>query len=296
MKIKIIFIQAIIAIFFNCSMAHLTFAGEKIVIFKIKPSDTDSTIKTFNSPHFIEYNSFAKQGKLLLFLPGTGGVAENGPDDFFTTAIQQGYRVINLSYINTPAVSTTCRGENLANDSYCAEEFRIKRIYGTNTTSLIPDEPQDAIMNRFTKLLVYLANFDKQGNWGMYLENGIPKWDQIVLSGQSQGGGMAAFIAKRVLVARVITFSGGWDFSGRSKIAGWYFQKSATPSERWYATYNIAERAAETIAETYKAMAIPDNHIYPLSLKVRTGRHAHGEGIRNTAYKPQWIEILGIGN
>jgi hypothetical protein len=299
MKKILLLIQIIVGLsnfsFAQSDLSDVSLAG-KIIRLKINPSTTDPTIKIFDSPHLVIYNTSIKQGKLLLFMCGTGGIPEKGPDELFATAIRQGYRVISLSYIDVPAVSNTCIGENLTNKQNCAEEFRIKRIYGENTTPLIPDEPQDAIMNRFTKLLIYLADSDKQRNWGMYLENGVPKWDQIALSGQSQGGGMAAFIAKRVLVARVITFSGGWDYSAKNKIADWYFQNSATPPDRWYGTYNIAEPAANTIAETYKAMAIPDNHIYPLKLDVRSGKLAHVEGIKNTAYVQQWIELLGVGN
>ena len=40
---------------------------------------------------------------------------------------------------------------------------------------------------------------------------------QIVVTGQLQGGRMAAFIAQREIVARVITFSGGWDFAVKVK-------------------------------------------------------------------------------
>ena len=300
MKKIYLFIHIVIGLNCSCYFAHANFSGvllkKKVVIFKIKPSTTDPAIKVFNSPHLVLYDPSINQGKLLLFLPGTGGVAEKGPSDFFETAIQQGYRVINLSYINNQAVSAICLGQSLANDSNCAEKFRIKRIYGNSTTSLIPDEPQDAIMNRFTKLLIYLADFDRQGNWGMYLENGVPKWDKIAVAGQSQGGGMAAFIAKRVLVARIISFSGGWDHSAKNKIAGWYFQESVTPPDRWYGTYNIDEPAAATIAETYKAMAIPENHIYSLKFEVRPGHNAHGEGLKNPAYKQLWIAMLGVGN
>jgi hypothetical protein len=266
---------------------------ETVLRFQIKPSETDQKIKAADTPHLVIYNPDIKQGKLLLFMPGTNGIAVKGPEDFFLTAIQQGYRVINLSYINIPAGSQVCKNENYGD---CAENFRNKRIYGENTFSLIPDEPQDAIMNRFTKLLNYLVEYDKQGNWEMYLENGAPKWDQIALSGQSQGGGMAAFIAKKVIVAKVIAFSGGWDFSAKNVIANWYYSKSATPPELWYGTYHVNENMAKTIDETYRAMAIPDNHIYPLDLEVPEGMEAHPSGVKNPAYKHIWIEMLGMGN
>lgn len=296
---KFLLAQIFIGLIIFCSNAQSSSNNvpeKKLTKFEIKPSATDSLIKAADIPHFVLYDSSIKQGKLLLFMPGTNGIATKGPSEFFATAIQQGYRVINLSYINYPAGAITCFGQPLADDPDCLEKFRIKRIYGENATPLFPDEPQDAIINRFTKLLIYLTNFDRQGNWERYLENGVPKWDEIALAGQSQGGGMAAYIAKRTLVAKVITFSGGWDYSARNQIAKWYFRKSVTPSNRWYGIYHVKEPKSATILASYKAMAIPNNHIYPLALEVKEKEKAHGQGIRNTIYKSQWIEILGMGN
>ncbi|MEQ9297183.1 MAG: hypothetical protein RIF33_01400 [Cyclobacteriaceae bacterium] len=194
------------------------------------------------------------------------------------------------------AVARARKGDTLANDALCTEKFRTKRIYGDNLTPLNADEPQDAIVNRLTKLLIYLREFDKRGNWDIYLENDTLRWDQLTLTGQSQGGGMAAFIAKDRLVDRVITFSGGWDYSAEKNIAKWYYKESVTPTERWYGTYNIAEPSAAVLDQTYRAMAIPDGHVYPLDKEVRNGRRAHVEGVKNPAYQDTWIEMLGRGN
>lgn len=229
-------------------------------------------------------------------MPGTGGIALKGPKKLFATAVEQGYRVINISYINRPAVAQICRGVNLAKNVKCTSEFRTKRIFGNNNFSLIADEPQDAIVNRLTKLLVYLSENDKAGNWDAYLEGGKPKWSEIAVSGQSQGGGMAAFIAKKHLVARVVDFSGGWDYAKKGQIANWYFNKSITPANLWYGTYHTTEPRAKTIKETYEAMEIPEEHIYPFNLVVPEGKKGHSNGVRNIGYKSQWIALLGKGN
>ncbi|WP_105047781.1 BPSS1187 family protein [Polaribacter butkevichii] len=265
-------------------------------VLNVKPSTTDSKIKEANSPHLIVYNPEAKQGKLLFFMPGTGGVALKGPRALFATAVSQGYRVINISYINRPAVAQICRGDNLLENTNCTAEFRTKRIYGDTKFSLIKDEPQDAIVRRLTKLLLYLSENDKDGNWDFYLENGAPKWSEIAVSGQSQGGGMAAFIAQEHLVARVIDFSGGWDYSEGKKIAKWYSNKSITPANLWYGTYHAKEPNAKIIKETYYALGIPENQIYEFNLPVPKGKKGHSNGVRNTGYRTQWIELLGKGN
>ncbi|WP_372752934.1 hypothetical protein [Mariniflexile sp.] len=288
-------------LFFSFSCNYLfaqldTQLSNSHVVLEIAPSKTDSKIKEANTPHLVMYNPSAKQGKLLLFLPGTGGIATKGPKELFSVAVSQGYHVINLSYINAVAVARICKGETLAKNSKCTEEFRTKRIYGNNEFSLIEDEPQDAIVNRLTKLLIYLFENDKAGNWGVYLEAGEIKWSEIAVSGQSQGGGMAAFIAKKHLVARVVDFSGGWDFSAENEIAKWYFNESVTPMDRWYGTYHVTEPMAKTIHETYKAMNIAESHIYKFSHPVPEGKKGHSDGVRNIVYTKDWIELLGKGN
>ncbi|HDZ04302.1 hypothetical protein LCGC14_0239460 [marine sediment metagenome] len=274
----------------------VTMFPESTKVLKIEPSKTDSRISTANTPHFIAYNSINTKGKLLLFIPGTNGIALKGPMHLFSTAVEQGYAVINLSYINTPAIARICKGDNLIGNTDCAEEFRNRRVYGDTTFTLIEDMPYDAIVNRLTKLLFYLAENDKGGKWERYLENGEPKWNEIALAGQSQGGGMSAFIAKTHLVHRVIDFSGGWDYSAKNKIAKWYFKSSKTPLDRWYGTYHVKEPTAHVIIETYEAMEIPESNVYAFDLEVPQGKRAHSNGVRNLGYKDQWVALLGKGN
>ena len=65
-------------------------------------------------------------------------------------------------------------------------------------------------MPRLTRLLHQLAEQDPAGQWAAYLDGDEPRWSRIVLAGQSQGGGMAAYLAKTRAVAGVMMFSGGW--------------------------------------------------------------------------------------
>ena len=293
---SLISISLLLVCFSQCRNAKEDYSNNaisnEIIELKIKPSTTDSTITNTDAAHYIKYNPSTSQGKLLLFLPGTNGIPERGPKQLFDVAIDQGYIVINLSYINKQAVAGICRGENLLEDSECTSKFRDQRIFGTQLTSLIPDKPQDAIVNRFVKLLQHLHEIDSKRNWDKYLDGDKPKWNIITISGQSQGGGMAAFIAKKRKVNRIINFSGGWDFSKKGKIAKWYSSPSVTPPDRWFGIYHTKERMADVIAESYKAMAIPENHIFPLDLEVREGKKAHGEGIRNIAYKKMWLDLF----
>ncbi len=146
------------------------------------------------------------------------------------------------------------------------------------------------------KLLQYLIKNDKKGNWGYYLNEGKLRWSDIALSGQSQGGGMAEFIAKHKSVYKIISFSGGWDWSLHGRIANWYASKNETPPEDWYGTYNVKETKGNVLLKQYKAIGIPTGHIYAFDLPVSNGKTPHTDGISNPIYKPQWIEMLGRGN
>ena len=107
---------------------------------------------------------------------------------------------------------------------------------------------------------------------------------------------MAEFIAKHQSVYRIISFSGGWDWSLHGRIANWYSSGNATPAEVWYSTYNVKETNGNVLLKQYKSIGIPSGHIYAFDLPVSKDRTPHTDGIRNTAYKAKWIEMLGRGN
>lgn len=292
-RIPLMLTYLLISLFAHGQLASPLSEGDSgIIEFAIKPSVTDSQITAADTQHLVMYHPSMIKGKLFLFLPGTNGIPLKGPRDLFVTAVESGYHVINLSYINQPAVARTCNPKRDTFFEDCAEQFRMKRVFGQVNKVDVPDQPQDAILNRLTKLLVYLSIHDDLGGWNNFLENGTLKWELITVSGQSQGGGMAAFIAKRVLVDKVISFSGGWDFSAKDQIANWYANESITPTNRFYATYNVAEPMAATIAKTCKAMSIPKEQIFALSLEKREGKKAHSDGVRNLLYKDLWIDLL----
>jgi hypothetical protein len=209
-------------------------------------------------------------------------------------AAQQGYRVVLLSYITDQGVSNVCVGANLTANPKCAEQFRHKRIFGGTGFDLIADQPQDAIAYRLTKLLHMLRDTRKDEYWAQYLnEDGSPRWERIAVSGQSQGGGHAAFIAKAHSVARVVMLSGGWDKSAPGQIADWYAKPSATPPERWFAAYHVEEPTAATMADIAAALKVPAGQVGAFDKPVAGGK-AHGEAMSNIVYAPWWSAALGL--
>jgi predicted esterase len=273
------------------------------VIECIKPSATDPAIRRFDAAHYVLFNPDTRpDAELLVFLPGTGGEPP-GPVTLLRAAADAGYRVISLAYNDVPAVAVYCPRRP---DPACSEKFRRMRVYGDGTIDRSIDNTRpESIVNRLAKLLQYLDAREPQRKWGSYLDNGALNFGRIAFAGQSQGAGMAAFIAKEHAVARVILFSSPWDFTVSNgnvrSLAPWISKPPmATASERWYGAYHQRENMAALIAKAYAALRIPPDHIRVFSLDLPPRRQHggsnnpfHGEGIRNPAYADDRAFLLG---
>jgi predicted esterase len=287
--------------------AQDTTSAPGLVSYRIKPSSIDSAVTRFDGVHVVTFARTIKaDAPLLLFLPGTGGRPLT-TTAFQTAAARQGYRVIGLEYVDEPAVQQVCPREP---DPDCAEKVRRKRIFGENHTSLIDDDARESIVARLTTLIASLDRAHPGEGWAQYLKNGAPDWTRIAVSGHSQGAGMAAYIAQRTLVARVVLFSSPWDSYGpRRTLAPWVMRgNGATPSERWYAAYHKKENTADLIERAYSALRIPREHVHAFSLEltaapstspnpyhlsvvgnIATPRKADG----SPAYLDEWLAMLG---
>jgi hypothetical protein len=259
---------------------------------KIMPHETDAAIAQTSPAHWVMRSSQLKnEAPLLVWLSGTNGTPENGPALFYRTVLDQQFSLIALSYNSTPAVSQVCVNRTLQKMSDCAARFRQQRVWGDAPSSLINDQAQDAIVARLSKLLQHLVKVEPDAHWETYLQGNQPKWERIVLAGQSQGGGMAAYLAQTRSVAGLIVFSGGWDKRSQEEIADWYARPSVTAPSRWFATYHLEENNAPIMAKIYQVLGIPSANVFALDRPLST-QSAHGEGIRNPAYQNLWVRIL----
>ena len=268
----------------------------------ITPSDTDPAIKRFNRVHYVLFNkNTGPNANLLVFLTGTGGEPP-GPLAFLHAAADAGYRVVSLDFNDEPAVAVYCPPKPPA----CSGNFRRMRIDGDGISidPAIDNTGAESIVNRFSKLTAYLEQKEPQQGWGSYLDNGAPDWSRIAVAGQSQGAGMAAYIAKEHVLARVILFSSPWDFvrpKGNARtLAPWIAVAAKTPPERWFGGYHEREIEAALLAKSYAALRIPPANIrvfkgdLPQALRGRSDRNPfHGQGLQNPAYQEDRAFFLG---
>jgi len=225
----------------------------------ILPSATQPTITRFNDPHYIALNPAHDRADapLVLFMAGTSGKPREMP--FFPALLQAGHRVISIAYNTGEAIQQVCPANP---DTECAAKTRQKRLYGTNTIAVIDDQPQDAIVPRLIWLLKYLDREYPGEKWGRYLAGEGVNWSRVIVSGQSQGAGMAAYLAQDHVVARAVLFSSPWDSYGRPPtLAPWLSRPSATPLSRWFAAYHGKENTARLIARAYAALRIPEANV-----------------------------------
>ena len=275
-------------------------ASDPVVGFQVVPSKADPNVKAFDDPSTIfAAADLPPDAPLVVFLPGTSGKAEyNNAILRFVAGL--GYRVIGLTYDNAPAVVQACIADP---DPDCAGDFREMRSFGTGKSKAVTNPVAEAIVPRLVALLRVLDRGQPKAGWGGYLAGDSLAWDRIVLSGQSQGAGMAAWIAKRHKIRRVVLFSSPWETSGRERLpAPWIGQPGATPIARWQAAYNSREKTVPLIQHAYAALGLPDAQVHVLTLDLPQGFGAnspnpyHGAGIRDPRYAEVWRTMFGKGS
>jgi hypothetical protein len=265
------------------------------VSYMVRPSQADPSITRFDEPNIVLFNrSSGDRTQLVVFLPGTHGKPANAKL-LQSVVANQGYRVIGLEYNDEPAVVQVCPRDP---NPKCSAEFRQKRVFGDDVTKVVDNTAQEAIVFRLVKLLEYLDAQHPDERWSGYLKGGEPDWSRIVVSGLSQGAGMAAYIAKLKPVARVVLFSSPWDFYGRSReLAPWIHGPSATPADRWFAEYHKRENTADLLAQSYKALGIPEANVRVFDADLPPTHPAenpyHGSTIMLPVYVPDWQAMFG---
>jgi len=205
------------------------------VLHRVSPTDTDSAIDDALQPHLAGVTSCAQdRGYLVVFLPGTGG-RPTSPYvvNMLNVATQNCLDAIALNYPDDSAVWETCYRDK---DPDCYEKWRLEKLDGIHRSPYLHDVPADSIENRLLKLLQFLASNYPQEGWGQYLNGDSVQWEDVIASGDSQGGGMAAIVGQVHEVARVAMFAAVTDAIGgfNGPAPAWTSKPKATPADRFF--------------------------------------------------------------
>jgi hypothetical protein len=269
---------------------------------QVKPSVADPTLtastQKYDAPSFVYVPAGKPRPELVVFLPASGGVPEK-VSTFLSTIASDGFRVIGLTYNDNEEVDQVCEPTNSV---ACAGDLRRERMYGDVANAAKPIPANEAAVHRLEKLLAYLVKTQPNQGWETYLTpSGAPNWPHIIVTGHSQGSGMAAFLCKIEECARVVLFSGPVDGinlrSDNRKFATWISGPSKTPPDRWYASYHGKERAGPLYPITYGMLGIPPTHITVFTLDMPAGSdktNYHPMGVADIRYAPQWKQMFGV--
>ena len=197
------------------------------------PSVADPAITQFNDPNYAVVDpAVTNRGLLVLFLPGTGATPSQYclfPQD----AASLGFHALGLMYPNTNAINILCIA-NAPFDGNAAGNARRDVIEGTNIVSWLSVDSTNCIQNRLLKALQYLNTTYPTQGWGQYYSGSTVLWSKLIVSGHSQGGGMAAMLAKTNVTDRCVIFSDMDWWQWRNRPYNWMFTTPQTPVNNWY--------------------------------------------------------------
>ena len=231
-----------------------------LILHTVPPQTTDPEITWAPSAnpqladHYVWLNpSVRGNPKLLVFMPGTGNQPFQWSQYLLPVAAHLGYHVIGLMYQNDKGVDGICKGSP---DPDCSGKMRLEILDGIDHSGLVNVTRANSIDNRLAKLLVYLSRDDQFADegWSRFLdEDGMPKWSQIVVAGQSQGAGQAALIGKLRHVDRVVMFSGPPDARVPEVTDPW-ISIGATPAAKYFGLFHEQDQLVVGIRTNLAAL------------------------------------------
>jgi hypothetical protein len=208
-----------------------------LVTHTVLPSETDARITAFNAEHiaWVDLDARSATPRLVVFLPGTNGAPRNARL-FPIEATRLGYHAIGLMYPDDLAVLQACVADPAPD---CMEHMRAEIVSGVDRSPHVEVDRPNSIEARLLALVRLLAQRHPTEGWGSFIDADTLRWPSIVVSGLSQGGGHAAYIAKQRLVARVVMFGAPADGLG-GQAAPW-MSLGATPPDRYFGLAHVRD-------------------------------------------------------
>lgn len=197
----------------------------------INPDSTYTGIEQIHSGHFVTVSTSNTSGKkLLISIPGTTGPA-GVMRAFDSVAALEGYHAISIDYPNNRNTATFIN----STDKAAFNRFRQELDFGTPVCDSINVDSLNSIVNRITKLVIYLAKTRPAEGWNNFLDHGQITWERVTLAGHSQGAGHVSYIGHAFKVHKVIMLSGPQDFLTNFDMpAPWLSATSKTPYSNYY--------------------------------------------------------------
>ena len=282
----------------------------------VLPSAVDWSVTRANDQHLAYYPP-SPIGKLVVFLPGTGG-APGHEESFMAAAADQGFHGIDLSYPTDTAAEGAC-----GDDLDCYKFYQAEMFTGTDYTDVIQTLPQDSIHQRLLGLVQFLTSYRPRQDWDQFLNwDGDLYWPNIVFAGLSQGGGHAAWAGVNHNLSGVLMFSSVVD-SNRDVSpaipATWVTEGHKTPASLYYGFDHDQDYVRAGVDVNWPALGMSvyggrtptdgvaapygGSHELSTAIPAPDGKYAHGmvvtdghtptEADGTPVYYPVWSYMLG---
>ncbi len=223
---------------------------------QVRPSAANSCVQLADAPSQALRNpSVAPKARLALFLPGTGGSPGEFPS-FLQEGSNRGYHVVGLSYTNLTSINELCNA--VGGNADCAGNVREEVLTGRDTSAQVAIAPAEAIEQRLAALLAYLTFHRPADGWGQFLSgSGGVAWEKVSVSGNSQGAGHAAYIAKVRRVFRVGLYAGpsDWVLASNTPV-NWYRLTASTPPSAWFGYVHSPDTIANASGNPTQVTAV----------------------------------------
>jgi hypothetical protein len=225
-------------------------ADNKERAFTFKASDADpAASKLLGTQQAFLDTRVAPRGVLVVHLHGSGEKVVCGYTDHGKMLANWGFHVFMPCY--DAAVSWSNSGCGGA-----VGDCRLEMLDGTDHSAKLTVPPAESVEGRITHALTYLVKTDPKGDWGFFLAGDKPRWDRMIISGQSFGATSALLIAKHRPVVRAIGLSGPLDGG-----AAWLKEATMTPVDRMYAFSQVNDGQHPTHMSSMGALGLPGSPV-----------------------------------
>ena len=223
------------------------------LLMDVLPQATDASLTGWKDPHIVAAPlQPAPNPHLWVFFGGSYGKPQRQ-----LTLIEHiaslGHWAINLRYPNDWTIGGLSRRTR---DSHNHEALRLQILDGRDRAGLLNLPPQDSILNRLRKLLLWLAEQQTAHGWGAFCYRSEPRWDRLSAAGHSQGGGHAAIFGKHLPLERVVMLSAPADCVEGKAPAPWLARVGATAAERYFGFAHLRDPAIDRILAGWQALGL----------------------------------------
>ncbi len=210
--------------------------------FTAKEADPAATQKLGTQQAFLDTRATPK-GVLVVYLHGAGVPSTCGSGEHGRLLASFGFHVFMPCYISDYGIVDKC-GTDFAS-------CRLEAFDGTDRTNLLAIARADSIEERVIKGLAHLAKVNPQGDWTFFLSNGVPRWDNIIVSGISHGASTSGIVSKVKRLKGAVMLSGPLD-----EKQAWLSLPSATPLQSVYGFTHTTDPQHKGHVAAFEAMKL----------------------------------------